>query len=337
MIAVLTGGGTAGHVTPNLALAEELAKRNIDCIYFGSDKGMERNLVKDIPYYALPAEKLRRSLSPKNLLLPFRVLSGIRTAEKLLKELKPDFVFGKGGYVSYAPCIAATRLGIPLFLHESDLTPGLVTRQTAKRAKLVFTSFPETKVPHAYFVGTPIRLAATVTEKRKKPKNAKPLLLVTGGSQGANRLNENLRRALPLLSDFSIVHLTGKGKLDPTQSAPHYHQVEYAEDMGSLYAKTDFALSRAGSNALHELLAAKIPTLLVPLSSGRGDQIENAAYYEKRGLVRVLSEQEMTPQLLAHALKNLLRDGELLQRNLNAAPHVNAACAIADAILAALS
>ncbi len=305
---VFTGGGTAGHVTPNLALIEKLDRAEWDIHYIGTS-GMEKDLVKDVPgltYHEIDSGKLRRYASIKTVTMPFHVLKGYHQAKRILKTLKPAVVFSKGGYVS-VPVVAAARGICPVLTHESDYTPGLANRIDAHFADKVLVTFADTvpfvKDSKGVHTGTPIRPELYKGSREKALaftglSGEKPVLLVTGGSLGAVAVNVAVREALPeLLKTFDVVHLCGKGKLDESVRMPGYVQFEYVRDeMADLFALADVVVSRAGANAVFELLALEKPMLLLPLSgaSTRGDQELNATYFEKRGYARVLRADEVS-------------------------------------------
>ncbi len=304
---VFTGGGTAGHVTPNLALIEKLDRAEWDIHYIGTS-GMEKDLLKDVPsvtYHEIDSGKLRRYLSLKTLSMPIHVQKGYHQAKRILKALKPAVLFSKGGYVS-VPVVAAAKGICPVLTHESDYTPGLANRIDAHYADKVLVTFADTvplvKGNKGVHTGTPIRPELYRGSREKALaftglSGEKPILLVTGGSLGAVAVNVAVREALPeLLKTFDVVHLCGKGKLDESVAAPGYVQYEYIRDeMADLFAAADVVCSRAGANAVFELLALQKPMLLLPLSSAstRGDQELNASYFEKRGYARVLRADEV--------------------------------------------
>ena len=322
---VLTGGGTAGHVTPNIALLPSLREEGYEIFYIGSISGIEKTLVREqkIPYYGISSGKLRRYFDWQNFTDPFRVMQGYFQARALLKKLRPDVIFSKGGFVSVPVVRAAGALDIPVIIHESDMTPGLANRLSIPVAKKVCCSFPETldclPAEKAVLTGSPIRkelLEGSREDGLKylgwEPDN-RPTLLVIGGSQGSAVINRALRQDLDLLlPDFRIVHLCGKGNLDETlEGKDGYVQLEYVSDeLKDLFALSDLVLSRAGANSICELLALRKPNLLVPLSasSSRGDQILNAESYQRQGYSMVLQEELLTPQSLMDALKELYRD-----------------------------
>lgn len=318
---VLTGGGTAGHVTPNIALIPKLQEKNYDIHYIGSYEGIERKLIEDldIPYYGIASGKLRRYFDMKNFSDPFRVLKGYGQARKLLKKLKPDVIFSKGGFVAVPVVLAAKHLHVPVIIHESDMTPGLANKLSIPSATKVCCNFPET-VKHipdgkAVLTGSPIRQELLTGNKLNALNFCgftanKPVLLVIGGSQGSVIVNDSIRGILPeLLKTFQVVHLCGKGKLDPTLNyLDGYVQYEYIkEELADLFALADICVSRAGANAICELLALRKPNLLIPLSANasRGDQILNAESFENQGFSMVLSEEELAPSILLPAIHKL--------------------------------
>ncbi|MDO4477435.1 MAG: undecaprenyldiphospho-muramoylpentapeptide beta-N-acetylglucosaminyltransferase [Lachnospiraceae bacterium] len=318
---VLTGGGTAGHVTPNIALIPRLKEMGYDINYIGSYDGIEKKLItaEGIPYYGISSGKLRRYFDLKNFTDPFRVLKGMGEAKKLMKELQPDVVFSKGGFVSVPVVRAAAALHIPVIIHESDMTPGLANKLSMSSAAKICCNFPETvaslPADKAVLSGSPIR-AELANGSRENGlaftglSGNKPVLLMIGGSLGATPINTCLREILPtLLPDFDIVHLCGKGKLDESLTETSgYCQYEYIrEELPDLFAMADIVLSRAGANAICELLALNKPNLLVPLSAAasRGDQILNAASFEKQGYSLVLKEEDMTGATLEAAIREL--------------------------------
>ena len=318
---VLTGGGTAGHVTPNIALLPHLQKAGFEISYIGSYDGIEKKLIEDfhIPYYGVSTGKFRRYLDVKNLTDPFKVIKGFGEAKKILKQLKPDVVFSKGGFVSVPVVRAAAALHIPCIIHESDMTPGLANRLCIPVAKKVCCNFPET-IPYlpkgkAVLTGCPIRQELRQGSKASALamtgfNEEKPVLMVMGGSLGAAAGNQAVRDALPeLLKQFQIVHLCGKGKLDESLvGTPGYIQYEYIQDeLATLFALCDVVVSRAGANAICELLALRKPALLIPLSAkaSRGDQILNARSFERQGFSMVLEEETLTKENFLSAVRHL--------------------------------
>ena len=315
---VLTGGGTAGHVTPNLALLPHLRNKGCEVSYIGSYDGIEKGLIEaaGVPYYGISSGKLRRYFDPKNFSDPFKVLKGFFEARKLLKKLKPDVVFSKGGFVSVPVVMAAKTRKIPCIIHESDITPGLANKICIPMAKKVCANFPETMkyLPEdkAVLTGTPIR-----EELFKGNKIAgldfcgftanKPVIMIVGGSTGAAALNAAVRDLLPtLLRDYQIIHLCGKGKADAEyDNTEGYRQFEYiSNEMKDLFAAADLVISRAGANSICELLALRKPHILIPLSAAasRGDQLLNAESFEHQGFSYVLQEENLTNDTLLRAI-----------------------------------
>ncbi len=307
---ILTGGGTAGHCTPNLALLPYLKEKFNNIYYIGSKNGIEKDIISktDIPYYAISCAKLRRSLTLKNLKIPFTVMNGIKEAGKILDELKPDIVFSKGGYVALPTVIAANKRKIPVISHESDFSAGLANKLTAKYCNKVITTFPETakEFKNGEYVGAPIRREIFNRKKKECIKSfelsgMKPILLITGGSQGSKAINNAVRDALDeLLIKFDIIHICGKGNLYKQETPKGYYQTEFLNDIERALNASDICISRAGSNTLFELLALKKPTVLIPLPKGnsRGDQVLNAEYFQKKGLVYVLPQNVLSANSL---------------------------------------
>ena len=318
---VLTGGGTAGHVTPNMALIPKLRDLQYEITYMGSYDGIEKRLMEDfdIPYFGIATGKFRRYFDPKNFSDPFRVIKGMREARRYLKEIKPDVVFSKGGFVSVPVVRAASSLGIPCIIHESDMTPGLANKLCIPVAKKVCCNFPETfnmlPASKAVLTGSPIRKELTTGSKEAGNKlcgfdASKPVIMVVGGSLGSAAINQAVRDVLPeLLNDFHVVHLCGKEKLDNLLlTTPGYKQFEYIKsEMKDIFAMADIVISRAGANAISELLALKKPNILIPLPSGssRGDQILNAQSFESQGFSIVIDEDNLTNKLLLEKIQEL--------------------------------
>ena len=297
----LTGGGTAGHVMPNLALLPNLKKHFDQIVYIGGS-GMEKTLVKELPFFEIPTVKLERKLTPANLCIPFRLAKSVRAAKKILREQRPNVVFSKGGYVGLPVVLAARKLGIPVVVHESDMTLGLANRLSKNAADYVCTAFSDTAhaLPNGIFTGTPIRRELAFGSKAKALSECgftggRAILLVTGGSLGARFLNDLVRRNLDaLLEEFDVLHLCGRGNLDPALRRKGYYQAEFCDHMEDFYAAAECIVSRAGSNTINEIAYLQKPALLIPLPKGnsRGDQIENAKYFEKLGLSLVLFQED---------------------------------------------
>ncbi len=326
---VLTGGGTAGHVSPHLGLIPRLKAAGYEIHYIGRRSGIEHDIIRPIEgvtYHAVQSGKLRRYFSLLNFTDMFRVLGGIWQSYWLIRKLKPNVCFSKGGFVSIPVVIAAHWNHVPTVCHESDMTPGLANRIAARFADVVATTFPECAAcigGKGVMTGTPLR-EDLLNGKREQGlalsglQGDKPILLVTGGSQGAQAINLALRKALPqLLPQMDILHLCGKGNLDESLAKePGYRQFEYLQqEWPDALAAADIVLGRAGANTLSELLALQKPMLLIPypLSASRGDQIKNAASFEKQGFARVLAQENLTPETLTNALIGLLNDQDTLR------------------------
>ena len=318
---VLTGGGTAGHVTPNIALLPHLKEAGFEISYIGSYDGIEKKLIADfdIPYYGIATGKFRRYFDIKNLTDPFRVIKGFGEARKYLKKIQPDIIFSKGGFVSVPVVRAAASLHIPCIIHESDMTPGLANKLCIPVAQKVCCNFPETLAmlpkDKAVLTGSPIREELTKGNKIAALDFCgftanKPVIMVIGGSLGAASVNQAVREALPrLLEDFQVVHICGKDKIDNTLlNKEGYIQFEYVKaELKDLFALADLVISRAGANSICELLALKKPNLLIPLSanSSRGDQILNAKSFESQGYSMVIDDDSLSADLLAEKVLEL--------------------------------
>lgn len=321
---LFTGGGSAGHVTPNLALIKKFQYQNWHVIYVGSVNGLEADIVKriNVPYYSIACGKLRRYFSWQNFLSPFKVIVGMIQSFKLCQKLKPNIVFSKGGFVAFPVVVGAWLNRIPVIAHESDLTPGLANRLTFPFAKSICVTFPEGKkffknLNKVVVTGTPIRselLTGNAINGRTLCQFTpeKPILFIYGGGLGAQSINRAVRDSLSkLLPLFQIIHICGKAKIDiQLSNIPGYIQFEYVnEELPDLIACTDIVISRAGANSLYELLALQKPHLLIPLSkqASRGDQIANANYFCQQGLSLMLEEEKLTEDNLLQKIL-LLKD-----------------------------
>ncbi len=321
---VLTGGGTAGHVTPNMAIIPTLKEKGYDIHYIGSHEGIEKKLIEemDIPYHPISTGKLRRYFDVKNFSDPFRVIKGFSEAKKLMKELKPDVVFSKGGFVAVPVVLAAKSKKIPAIIHESDMTPGLANKICIPNASKICCNFPETleKLPEgkAVVTGTPIRrelfegdAAAAMTFCGFK--EVRPTLLIIGGSTGSVRVNEAVWNCLDeLTKTYNIIHLCGKDKTnDAYKDVPNYVQYEYVkQELSGMLALADVVISRAGANAICELLALRKPSVLIPLSleASRGDQILNAKSFDNSGYAKLLMEEDVTKESLLEAVNYVYKN-----------------------------
>ncbi|MTT32922.1 undecaprenyldiphospho-muramoylpentapeptide beta-N-acetylglucosaminyltransferase [Terrilactibacillus sp. BCM23-1] len=333
---VFTGGGSAGHVTPNLALIDHL-KKDWDIHYIGSKTGIEKDLVEaqNINYYGISSGKLRRYFDLKNFKDPFKVLGGVMQAYFIIKKIKPTVIFSKGGFVSVPVVIAGWLNRIPVYIHESDITPGLANRIAMKFASKLFVTFeeaanhfPKEKVVHT---GAPIR--DKLLSGRKQVgleflgfKSSKPVLLMMGGSLGAKKINDVLRSSLnDLLKKFQVVHLCGKGHLAPEmEGLEGYRQFEYLnEELPDVLAASTIILSRAGSNAIFEFLALKKPMILIPLPlrSSRGDQILNAKSFKQKGFCEILDDDTLSEDQLIKTIEKVYHDRYEYIDRMNAAPN----------------
>ena len=344
----MTGGGTAGHVTPNLALIPRLMDDGWEVHYIGAANSAEQELiskVSGVKYYTVSVGKLRRYFDPKNFSDPFRVLRGIRQATGIIHKIKPNVVFSKGGFVSVPVVYGAKLNGVPVVIHESDMTPGLANKLCAPFAKVECCTFPEavkyTKGKGVH-TGTPIRPEILNGSRAAGFREfgfveGRPVLMVVGGSSGAQAINAALREALPqLLQTFQVLHLCGKGNFNASFAGlDNYTQREYLDaEMADAYACADIIVSRAGSNALCEILAARKPALLIPypMSASRGDQVMNAESFRARGLSHVLMQEDMTPETLTDAIVKLYHDRGTLYEAMDAEPTGNGIDAVLDQI-----
>ena len=344
----LTGGGTAGHITPNLALIPELKKRGFDIIYIGSNNGMEKEIVerRNIPFFGITADKLRRYIDFKNFLMPANVVKGIGEAIKILKDNKVNVIFSKGGFVSVPVVIAAARLRIPVISHEADFTPGLANKIATPLSKKVCCNFEETLKmlgKKGVFTGCPIRKELLSGNKKRGVEflgfnNDKPILFVTGGSLGSKYINDLIRNNIDeILKDFNVVHSCGKGKLDNKINLDGYRQFELlTTELPDVFAATDLVVSRAGANVIFELLALKKPNLLIPLSTkaSRGDQILNANSFmrKKYSVVLLEEDQDAHPELFFKKLDELKNRKDEIISNMKSSTEINAINNICDLI-----
>lgn len=318
---VLTGGGTAGHVTPNLALIPALKSAGYDIHYIGTQDGIEHNLINatKLPYHAIPAGKLRRYIDWQNVTDLFRIKMGFIKAFFTLGRIKPNIVFSKGGFVTPPVVWAAWLRRIPVIIHESDITPGLANKLALPFANHICHAFAETAkhlpTDKAVHTGIPVRTELRNGDSQKGHELCgfdadKPVLLIIGGSLGAQAINNAVRSALSdLLKTFHICHLCGRGNLEASlNQTDGYAQFEYvSDDLHHLFAATDFVISRAGATTLFELLTLHKPALLIPLSirASRGDQILNAESFQNAGYSLVLSEDDLTPETLIQSITEL--------------------------------
>jgi UDP-N-acetylglucosamine--N-acetylmuramyl-(pentapeptide) pyrophosphoryl-undecaprenol N-acetylglucosamine transferase len=350
----LAGGGTGGHIYPGLAVAGELRKEGAELFWIGSRGGMDRSIVENagLPFFGIPAGKLRRYLTIKNFADLFRVAGGFFAARRILKKKKPAVLFSKGGFVSVPPCAAAFSLGIPVFTHESDASPGLATRINARFARGIFTAYAQT-IPllgkysgRAKVSGNPVRrdfFQARGEQGRAflGLKDRRPVLLVLGGSQGALEINELVAAWLPeLTSRFTVVHQTGARWEGPPESERYKPCPYIKEEMPQVLAASDLVLGRSGAGTLWECAALGKPMVLIPLrgSGTRGDQVENAEIFRKAGAAIVLESGELRDRRGLSRILSLAADDEKLKLMARAALEMGrpeAAAFIAGELLAA--
>lgn len=330
---VFTGGGTAGHITPNIALIENLT--NYKIYYIGSQP-MEEQLIKNlkhVTYISIPSVKFKRSLSPSNFLIPFKLIQSVKKARKILEEIRPCIVFSKGGYVSLPTSIAAHQLHIPLLTHESDYSLGLANKIIGKYAKYICCSFETTAktIKKGKHTGSPIRNQIFKGNKNKVKhnfSNKNPIILFTGGSQGAKVLNEFIWNNLDkLVKSYNIIHITGKNNLNTTIKHPNYLQVEFATNIEDYFALADIVISRAGSNTIFELLAISKPMILVPLPKtkhSRGDQELNAQEFKLKGYAKSIKQSDLTLDILIENINDILCNYNQIITNMKSANKTSA-------------
>ncbi|GEN82645.1 UDP-N-acetylglucosamine--N-acetylmuramyl-(pentapeptide) pyrophosphoryl-undecaprenol N-acetylglucosamine transferase [Sporosarcina luteola] len=322
-VIVLTGGGTAGHVSVNEALIPVFIDKGYEVHYIGSHDGIEKELIKDrhreVTYHAIQSGKLRRYFSMKNFSDPFRVGAGVVQAFSILRKLKPEIIFSKGGFVSVPVVLAAKLAKIPVVVHESDVTPGLANKLALPFSNHIFTVFEQTleylPVGKATCTGAVIRPEIFEGIKEEGLRIAgltgtKPVFIVMGGSQGSALLNDATRKELTTILDrFEVIHLCGKGNIDESlERIPGYTQFEYVtEGLPHLLAAADYAVSRAGSNAIFELLSVHKPMLLIPLSAAqsRGDQLLNASLFKSLGIAETVLEEELENSMMVNLFSSL--------------------------------
>lgn len=345
---ILTGGGTAGHVTPNLALLPSLQELGYEIHYIGTYEGIERKLIESagIPYDGISSGKLRRYFHIKNFSDPLRVLKGYGEALRLLKRYKPDVVFSKGGFVAVPVVLAAKHYRIPTIIHESDMTPGLANKICIPSAQKVCCNFPETLkyLPEdkAVLTGSPIRKELLEGDRLSGLQFTHlsanlPVILVIGGSLGSVTVNSAIRKILPqLLSDYQVIHICGKGNIDESLiGRTGYVQFEYVDSpLKHLFAAADLVISRAGANSICEILALHKPNILIPLSAAasRGDQILNAKSFASQGFSTVLEEEEVSEATLLHAITDTYSNRDSFIHAMEHSPLKNAVATVISLI-----
>ncbi len=329
---ILTGGGTAGHVTPNIALIKQLLRLGWHVSYIGSEEGVEKDMIQPlgIPYKGIKSGKLRRYFSWQNFIDPFKILYGVLQSFLHIRKHKPSVLFSKGGFVSFPVVVGARLNRVPVVVHESDMTPGLANKLSFPFAKTICINFEGAKSNFSNqaklkITGTPLREELLEGNKEKGLAICgfhpdKPTLLFVGGSQGARVINQTVRAALPeLLVTYQIIHICGKGNIEPTLNQQGYCQFEFVqEDLAHLFALGEVVISRSGANALYEILALAKPHVLIPLSmkASRGDQIHNAKYFEKQGVSEVINEQDLKPERLLQAINKVYQDRDAKVRKI---------------------
>lgn len=350
-VVLLTGGGTAGHVSVNEALIPVFNEKGYEIHYIGSHDGIEKELIKDgyreVIYHAIQSGKLRRYFSMKNFSDPFRVGAGVLQAYSILRKVKPEIIFSKGGFVSVPVVLAAKLAKIPVVVHESDVTPGLANKLALPFSKHIFTVFEQTLdyVPagKATCTGAVIRPEIFQGDRKEGLRIAgltgeKPVFIVMGGSQGSAVLNDAVRKNLEaVLEKYEIIHLCGKGNIDESlELTKGYTQFEYVTDgLPHLLAASDYAVSRAGSNAIFELLSIIKPMLLIPLSASqsRGDQLLNASLFKSLGIANVIQEEELEELSMPKLFGTLIEDREKLASNMKKVSNTKSPEEMAELIL----
>lgn len=346
---IMTGGGTAGHVTPNLALIPKLKEKGFEIKYIGSIDGIEKEIINknNIPFFGISCGKLRRYFDVKNFTDPFKIMKGIVQALKILSKEKPDVIFSKGGFVAVPVVIAASMKKIPVVAHESDMTPGLANKLSAPFCDKLCVTFRESlnyvKGNKGVLTGSPIREEILHGDKIKGKKicnfnDGKEILLIMGGSLGSKLINEEIRGILDkLLKKFNLIHICGKGNVDRDLINKNgYKQFEYvSEELPDLMKAADYMISRAGANSIFEFLALKKPTLLIPLSkkASRGDQILNSKSFEKEGYSLMLQEEDINKNSLYEKILELKEKKEKLIDNMEKSQAKNGVEAIVSVIL----
>lgn len=326
---LLTGGGTAGHVMPHLALLNDFRKNFDQIVYVGSISGMEKDIIekqKDIVYHGVETTKFVRKKLWRNLLIPFKLIKGIHQSKKIIKQEKPNVVFSKGGYVSLPVVIASKRCKVPVVAHESDLEMGLANKLSKPYCKVICTSFERTaqKCKKAVCTGSPIRtdMVKSKAEAMKKLgiDTNKPILVITGGSLGSRFINNKVWSEIKDLTEtFFVIHLTGKNNInDRYKNEKDYKQIDFTMDMGSILSSADIVVSRAGSNTIFELAVMRKPMLLIPLPKGnsRGDQVDNAKYFNSQGIANFVTEDQLDSERLSKHILQTYKEKDKLISNL---------------------
>lgn len=336
---VLTGGGTAGHIMPHLALKPYLQQHFTNLVYIGSINGMEKNIISSdggFKYYAVETAKLDRCHLLKNFKIPIKFLKGVKQAKQILKKVNPSIVFSKGGYVSLPVVFAAKSLDIPVVTHESDLTMGLANKLSKTKCSCICTTFKETADnvgKKGVFTGSPIRESS---KSKTVISSNKPILLITGGSLGAKAVNTAVYESITeLTKKFYVIHQVGKNNINNNIKAKDYKQIEFADNMQELIKLSDVIISRAGSNTIFELAYYNKPMLLIPLPKGasRGDQVDNAKYFERLGYAKVLLQENLNKDNLINAVNELFNNKNTYKTTLKNANLPNGTQKIVEILL----
>jgi len=349
---IMTGGGTAGHVTPNLALIPKLKEKGFEIKYIGGFDGIEKEIItkNNIPFFGISCGKLRRYFDVKNFTDPFKILKGITQSIRIISKEKPDVIFSKGGFVAVPVVIAASIKKIPVVAHESDMTPGLANKLSAPFCDKLCVTFRESlkyiKDNKGVLTGSPIREEILHGDKNEGKricgfKDSKEILLIMGGSLGSKLINEEIRKNLDkLLKDFNIIHICGKGNMDKDYiNMSGYKQFEYvSEELPDLMKAADYIISRAGANSIFEFLALKKPTLLIPLSkkASRGDQILNSKSFAKEGYSLIIEEEEIVGDILYEKVMELKKNKRSLINNMENSQAKNGVEEIVNILLACI-
>lgn len=325
---VLTGGGTAGHIMPNLALLPYLEKEFDKIYYLGAKDSMEERIIKQynkVEFISIPTTKLIRKLTLKNLAIPFKLINGIFKTKKIIKQINPNVIFCKGGFVSVPVAIAGKKCKIPVISHESDLSMGLANKIILKFANVVCTTFEDTaKISRkCVCTGTPIRDQIFKGNKRnilnefKTHNSQKSTILFFGGSLGSKNINSIVEKNVDmLLEKYNVIHITGKNNKNKIVKNG-YFQKEFVDNIEDYFALSDIVICRGGANSLFELLALNKPMLIIPLSKAesRGDQIENAEYFKKNKFAEVLMEEELNINSLLFKLEYINKNFNIIVSN----------------------
>lgn len=344
-IIVLTGGGTAGHVTPNIILKDKLKKYFNEIHYIGSENGIEKDLILSqtpYTYHSITPVKFSRKQLLKNLLIPFKLSKAIHQAKTILRTINPNIIFSKGGYVGLPVVIAGKQLGIPVICHESDISMGLANKLAKRYANKICTSFSLTAKQNgkkSVHTGSPLKLFDMSKSKAKEKLNItslKPTLLITGGSLGAKSINKFIYENIDdLTKKYYVLHLVGKGNLNKTVNHNDYKQIEFSSDMPTILKATDYAISRAGANTIYELFANLVPSIFIPLPKtvSRGDQIDNAKYFKSQGLCEMIFQENLNKNILFEKLNLLEKNAKTIKQNMKNAHFVDGSEKIINIIL----